>query len=94
MPLKHIHRSLCQGGTLAVLELTKTFSLGLLVKWCFQEEHTVTVTTDPQICVASEEKVKHIVYLKMAKSAARHQVGTQINHPFTALQFAHYPYLS
>lgn len=59
-----------------------------------RKKHTVTVTTDPQICVASEEKVKHIVYLKMPKTAVRHKVGTQINHPFTALQFAHYPYLS
>lgn len=66
----------------------------LLVKWCFKEKHTVTVTTDSQICVASEEKVKHIVYLKMPRSAVRHKVGTQINHPFTVLQFAHYPYLS
>lgn len=30
----------------------------------------------------------------MPKTAVRHKVGTQINHPFTALQFAHYPYLS
>lgn len=30
----------------------------------------------------------------MPKTAVRHKVGSQINHPFTALQFAHYPYLS
>lgn len=54
----------------------------------------MTVTTDSQICVASEEKVKHIIYLRMPKSAIWQKVGTQINHAITVLQFSHYPYLS
>lgn len=46
MPWKRVHRSLCQGVTLAGLELTKTFSHGLPPKWRFKEKHTVTVTTN------------------------------------------------
>lgn len=94
MPLKHIHRALCQIRTLAELEFDQDLLAARPVKWCFKEKHIVTVTTDTQICVASEEKVKHIVYLKMPRSAVRHKVGTQINHAITVLQFSHYPYLS
>lgn len=92
--LKHIHRALCQIQTLAVLEFDQDLLAARPVKWCLKEKHTVTVTTDSQICVASEEKVKHIVYLKMPRSAVRHKVGTQINHAINVLQFSHYPYLS
>lgn len=94
MPLKHIHRALCQIRTLSVLEFDQDLSAARPVKWCFKEKHIVTVTTDSQIYVASEEKVKHIVYLKRPRSAVRHKVGTQINHAISVLQFSHYPYLS
>lgn len=70
--LKHIHRALCQIRTLAVLEFEQDLLAAWPVKWCFKGKHIVTVTTDSQICVASEEKVKHIIYLKMPRSAVRH----------------------
>lgn len=92
--LKHIHRALCQMRTLAALEFDQDLLAARSVKWRFKEKHIATVTTDSQICVASEEKVKHIVYLKMPRSAVRHIVGTRINHAITVLQFSHYPYLS
>ena len=92
--LRRIHRALCQIRTLAVYVFDQDLSAARPVKWCCREKHTVTVTTDSQICVASEEKVKRIIYLKMPKSAVRHKVGSQINHAITVLQFSHYPYLS
>lgn len=92
--LRCIHGALCQIKTLAVLEFDQDLLAARPVKWCFKEKHIVTVTTNSQICVASEEKVKRIIYLKMPKSAVRHRVGTQINHAITVLQFSHYPYLS
>lgn len=92
--LKHIHRALCQIRTLAVLEFDQDLLAAQPVKWCFKEKHIVNVTTDSQICVAPEEKVKHIVYVKKPRSAVRHKVGIQLNHAITVLQFSHYPYLS
>ena len=94
MPLKHIHRALCQIRTLAALEFDQDLLAAQSVEWCFKEEHIATVTTNSQICVASVEKVKHIIYLKMPRSAVRHKVGTQTYHAITVLQFSHYPYLS
>lgn len=92
--LRHIHRALWQIKTRAVLEFDQDLSAAQPVKWCFKEKHIVNVTTDSQIYVAFEEKVKHIIYLRMPKSAIWHKVGTQINHAITVLQFSHYPYLS
>ena len=91
---KLIHRALCQIKTLSLLELEQDLLAARPVKWCFKEKHIVTVTTDSQICVASEEKVKRIISLKMPRSAVRHKVGAQINRAITELQFSHYPYLS
>lgn len=91
---RRIHRALCQMRTVAVLEFDQDLLAALPWKWCFKEKHIVTVTTDSKICVVFEEKVKHIIYLKMPKSAVRHKVGTPINHAITVLQFSHYPYLS
>lgn len=88
------HRGQWQIKTLSVLEFDQDLLAVRPVKLRFKEKHTVNVTTDSHICVASEEKVKHIVYLKMPKSAIWHKVGTPINHTISALQFSHYPYLS
>ena len=63
--LKHIHRALCQTRTLAALEFEQDLLAARPVKWCFKGKHIATVTTDSQICIASEEKVKHIIYLKV-----------------------------
>lgn len=63
--LKHMHRALCQIKTLAVLEFEQDLLAARPVKWCFKGKHIVTVTPDSQICVPSEEKVKHIIHLKM-----------------------------
>lgn len=86
----------CQTETLAVLELHQDLSAARPAKWCFgkkKKKHIATATTDSHICVASEEKVKHIVFLQMPNAKVGNKVGTQINHAITALQFSHYPYL-
>lgn len=57
------------------------------------QEHTETVTMDSQIYVSTAEKVKHIAYLRIAKSVIRHKVGTHVSHAITVLRFSHYPYL-
>ena len=94
MPRGASIEQLCQIRTLAVLDVDQDLLLPGLWSGVFRKKHIATVASDSQICVASEEKVKHIVYLKMPKSAVRHKVGTQINHGITVLQFCHYPYLS
>lgn len=81
--LKHIHRALCHIKALAALEFEQDLLAAQPVKWCFKEKHIVTVTTHSQIWVASEEKVKHIIYLNMPRSAVRHKVGTQIHRAIT-----------